>query len=197
MVTVQETDETPIVTPEQNDISCEFITFYGTSNQIYIDGVTAEYNKVEYIGASTNWRVETFCDGNCYPDERNFDLPAGSYKVKVNQRGIGGEYCYREELVQVLRGSLDRNSLAKQDDLVVFPNPARDRLNLTMSDLEELVQIKIYNAFGHLMKTIPKQTIGDGFSIDLNGFENGLYLLSVFKSQSRVVSKRFLVEHLR
>ena len=197
VVTVQEMDDTPIVLPQNNDISCDFITFYGASNQIYIDGLTAEYNKVEYIGAGTNWRVNTFCDGNCYSDERIFDLPAGSYKVKVNQRGIDGNYCYREELVQVLRGSLDRNSLANQDDLAVFPNPARDHLNLTMNDLEEPVQLKIYNAFGHLVKTIPKQTIGDGLSIDLTGFENGLYLLSIFKNQSKVVTKRFLVEHLR
>jgi len=197
MVTVQESDGTPIVTPENNDISCEFITFQGLSNQIYIEGLTAEYNKLEYIGAGTNWRVKTFCDGNCYSNERIFDLPKGSYKVKINQRGIDGKYCYREELVQVLRGSLDRNSLAKQDDLVVFPNPARDHLNLTMSDLKEPVQIKIYNAFGHLVKTIPRQTIGDGLSIDLTGFNNGLYLLSVSKNNSKIVSKRFLVEHLK
>ena len=197
MVTVQESDGTPIVTPENNDISCEFITFQGLGNQIYIEGLTAEYNKLEYIGAGTNWRVKTFCDGNCYPSERIFDLPSGSYKVKVNQRGIDGKYCYREEVVQVLRGNTNRNSLANQDDLVVFPNPARDHLNLTMSDLEEPVQLKIYNAFGHLVKTIPKQNIGNGISIDLTGFENGLYLLSVFKNHSKVVSKRFLVEHLR
>ena len=196
-ITVTESDETPIPTPQNNDISCEFITFQGASNQIYIDGLTADYNKVEYIGAGTNWRVKTFCDGNCYPDERIFDLPEGSYKVKINQRGIDGKYCYREELVQVLRGSLDRNSLSNQDNLVVFPNPARDHLNLTMSDLEEPVQLKIYNAFGHLVKTIPKQAVGDGISIDLTDFENGLYLLSVFKNQSKVVTKRFLVEDLR
>ena len=197
VVTVQETDETPIVSPQNNDISCDFITFQGASNQIYIDGLTADYNKVEYIGAGTNWRVKTFCDGNCSPDERIFDLPEGSYKVKINQRGIDGKYCYREELVQVLRGSTNRNGLANQEELVLFPNPARNQLNLTMSDLEEPVQLKIYNAFGHLVKTIPKQTISDGLSIDLTGFENGLYLLSIFKNQSKVVTKRFLVEHLR
>jgi len=197
VVTVQETDDTPIVSPQNNDISCEFITFQEASNQIYIDGLTADYNKVEYIGAGTNWRVKTFCDGNCSPNERIFDLSAGSYKVKINQRGIDGKYCYREELVQVLRGSANRNGLANQDDLVVFPNPARDHLNLTMSNLEETVQLRIYNAVGHLIKTIPKQTIDDGISIDLTGFENGLYLLSVFKNQSKVVTKRFLVEHLK
>ena len=66
-----------------------------------------------------------------------------------------------------------------------------------MSDLEEPVQLKIYNTFGHLVKIIPTQTIGDGFSIDLTDFENGLYLLSVFKNQSKVITKRFLIEHLR
>ena len=197
VVTVQETDDTPIVSPQNNDISCEFITFQGASNQIYIDGLTADYNKVEYIGAATNWRVKTFCDGNCSPNERIFDLPQGSYKVKINQRGIDGKYCYREELVQVLRGNTNRNSLVNQEEFILFPNPARDQLNLTMSDLEEPVQLKIYNAFGLLVKTIPKQTINDGISIDLTGFENGLYLLSVFKNQSNIISKRFLIENLR
>jgi len=100
-------------------------------------------------------------------------------------------------LVQVLKGSLDRNSLSNQDNLVVFPNPARNQLNLTMSNLEEPVQLKIYNALGHLVKTIPKQTIGNNTAIDLTGFENGLYHLSVFKRGSRVVTERFLVEHLK
>lgn len=197
VVSVMETDGTPIVSPQNNDISCEFITFQGASNQIYIEGLTAEYNKVEYIGAGTNWRVKTFCDGNCYPSERIFDLPVGSYKVKINQRGVDGKYCYREELVQVLRGSLDRNSSSNQDDFVVFPNPARNQLNLTMSNLEEPVQMKIYNAFGHLVKTIPQQILNGHTSIDLTDFENGLYLLSVFKNGSKVHTKRFLVEHLR
>ena len=209
VITVQETNTSPIVTPQNNDISCEFITFQGASNQIYINGLTADYNKVEYIGAGTKWQVETLCDGNCAPDERIFNLATGSYKVKINQRneqtqfvnhsrvGGHGKYCYREEVVQVLRGSLDRNSLANQDDLMVFPNPAKDQLHLTMSDWGKPVQIKIYNAFGNLVKTVPKQTIGDGLSIDLTGFENGMYFLSVFQNNSKVVSKRFLVEHLR
>ncbi len=111
--------------------------------------------------------------------------------------GGHGKYCYPEELVQVLRGSANRNGLASQEELVLFPNPARDQLNLTMSDLEEPVQLKLYNVFGHLVKTIPKQSINNGISIDLTGFENGLYLLSVFQNQSKVVTKRFLVEHLR
>ena len=57
MVTVKETDGTSIVTPQSNDISCEFITFQGLGGQIYIEGLTAAYNKVEYIGEGTNWRV--------------------------------------------------------------------------------------------------------------------------------------------
>ncbi len=95
MVTIQETDGTPIVSPQNNDISCEFITFQGASNQIYIDGLTADYNKVEYIGAGTNWRVKTFCNGNCSPNERIFNLPEGSYKVKINQRDEQTQFVNR------------------------------------------------------------------------------------------------------
>ncbi len=196
-ITVQESDGTPNQLPTENDISCDFLTFRGSSGQIYIDGLTAFHNKVEYIGVGTNWRVITLCDGDCYSDERIFDLPEGYYKVKVNQRGIDGSYCYRENLVQVYRSSTNRNSLAHQDGLVLYPNPVRKKLNLTLSSFEEPVELKIYNAFGHLVKTIPKQTIGDNTSIDLTSFENGLYLLSIFRGNSKVVSKRFLVEHLR
>lgn len=197
IVTVKETDDTPIVNPQQNDISCDFITFQGAGNQIYIYGLTAKYNKVEYIGAGTNWRIINHCDGDCAPNERISDLPEGSYQVKINQRGVDGQYCYREEVVQVLRGSTNRNSLTNQEDLIIYPNPAKDYLKITMSDFQELTQLKIYNAFGHLVKTIPKQAIGNNTTIDLTGFENGLYLLSVFQNQSRVITKRFLVEHLR
>ena len=202
LVTVEEDsyagpDDMPISPPQNGSINCDFITFQGLSNQIYIDGLTGDYNKVEYIGAGTNWRVKTFCDGDCFPDERIFDLPEGSYKVKINQRGIDGKYCYREELVQVLRGSSNRNSLVNQEDLVVYPNPAKDQLTLTMNNLDESTQIRIYNTLGHLVKTVPKQSIGNNTNIDLTGFENGLYLLSIFQNGSKVITRRFLVEHLR
>ena len=100
---------------------------------------------------------ETLCDGDCYADEPIFDLAEGSYNVKVNQRGFDGKYCYREESIQVLRGSTNRNNLANQDELVLFPNPARNRLNLAMSDLEKPIEIKIYNTLGHLIKTISQE----------------------------------------
>ncbi|MEM6321104.1 MAG: T9SS type A sorting domain-containing protein [Bacteroidota bacterium] len=195
-VTVTESNQTPNApVPIGGDISCDFITFQGFGGQIHIEGLTALYNKVEYIGAGTGWKVKTICDGDCYSDERVFDLPEGSYVVKVNQKGVSGEYCYREELVQVLRSNVSRNSLADGNDFTIAPNPARDYLSVR--GLEGTVQINIYNAFGQRVKHIPQYDASSSSTIDLTGFENGMYYLQILNEQHRPATRRFVVEHLR
>jgi len=116
----------------------------------------------------------------------------------VNQKGRDGAYCYTEARVNIL-GSGNRNSsLNFQEELVLFPNPARDQLFLTMSDLEGKVNIKIYNTLGHLEKDIPEiKANAESIAIDLNGFENGMYWLSCSIANKPPINKRFIVEHLR
>ena len=118
-------EETVVVGDNSNDIAdCDKLNFTVENGQIIVDGLTASYDKVEIIGRNTDWQVVTICDGDCADTQIIPDLAAGEYAVKINQSGIDGSYCYREEKVQLENGSGNRNiALDFTDNLVLYPNP--------------------------------------------------------------------------
>ena len=83
------------------------MVFTGENGQIIIDGLTANYNKVEIIGRNTDWQIIPICDGDCPPTLSIPDLESGEYVVKVNQSSNDGSFCYREEKVIVGDNSND------------------------------------------------------------------------------------------
>ncbi|MEM6321734.1 MAG: T9SS type A sorting domain-containing protein [Bacteroidota bacterium] len=81
-------------------IDCDNLTFSSTDNQIQVQNAILT-SKIEIIGANTNWQIVTICDGDCNENQLIPNLSKGEYAVKVNQFGANGDYCYREEKVQV------------------------------------------------------------------------------------------------
>jgi len=180
--------------------NCDNLSFTGENGQIVVNRLLANYNKVEIIGSNTDWQIITICNGDCADTQNIPNLANGEYTVKVNQAGNDGTYCYREEKVMVTNSSSNRNStIDYREELVVYPNPVRDRINLKFHRLPQKEgTIAIYTIYGQLIQSFPKtQFPKEGFSIDLNGYENGMYLLTIKMDKLPLMTKRFVVEHLK
>ena len=80
----------------------------------------------------------------------------------------------------------------------LFPNPAREILNLRIWELEgQKGTLEIFNLLGN---KVYEETIELGTeyqTIDIQNFENGMYWLSLKLENRRRVSKRFIVETWR
>ncbi|MEM1120075.1 MAG: T9SS type A sorting domain-containing protein [Bacteroidota bacterium] len=85
-------------------IDCDQLQFIAKKGQIEVQNVMTT-SKIEIIGANTNWQIVTICDGDCNENQIIPNLSEGEYSVKVNQFGSNGEYCFREEKVQVDNGN--------------------------------------------------------------------------------------------
>ncbi|MEM1118853.1 MAG: T9SS type A sorting domain-containing protein [Bacteroidota bacterium] len=179
---------------------CDNLVFTALDGQITVYGLTANYDKVEIIGRNTDWQVVLICEGDCGDSQIITDLAAGEYSVKVNQGGSDGSYCYREETVLLEKGSNSRSrEFEFSDGLVLYPNPARDRINIQLpySDFQKGT-IQVYNVFGQQISTTNfEQSNQDFLTADLGGFENGIYLMTVQLDGGFLVGRRFVVEHLR
>ncbi|GEM_PF-1581186 len=181
-------------------VNCDDLLFSSSNDTIIIDGLTASYNKVEILGRNTDWQVLTICDGDCLDKQIIPDLADGEYTVKINQGGSDGSYCYREEKIIIENNNNSRNSIADfSGNLVVYPNPARDRINIQLPNIAlQKGMIHIYNFFGqHILATSINELNQNILTIDLNGFENGIYWMVIQINDSPQISQRFIVEHLR
>jgi len=195
-------EDVVVVGSDVDDTSadCGKLIFTAENRQITIEGLTASYGKVEIIGRNTDWQVVTVCDGNCADTQIIPDLAAGEYSVKVNQGGSDGSFCYREEQIILENGSSSRNGVLDiSENLALYPNPARDRVNVQLPNTDfQKGAIHIHNVFGQQVLTISidqfNQTV---LSIDLGGFENGIYVAIIQLDGVATFSRRFVVEHLR
>ena len=98
----------------------------------------------------------------------------GNYAVEIAQNGcIDTSDCVQIDGV----GIESFESMTVQ----VFPNPSNGTFNIILSNIDSPVQLIVSDLSG---RTIIKQEMTDNqFQIDLNAFEDGLYLLNV-KSES-------------
>ncbi len=73
----------------------------------------------------------------------------------------------------------------------VYPNPAVDYINIEHSAIDKVDKIEIYNATGKVVRA----GIGaEEHRIDLDGFENGMYILSTRYIDGNVSTTRFIVQ---
>lgn len=61
------------------------------------------------------------------------------------------------------------------DEVQIYPNPARENIRVEISDYHEPIQLRIYSVNGQLVKDI--QVNGDVLDISLAGFQSGVYHL--------------------
>lgn len=78
------------------------------------------------------------------------------------------------------------------DDLVVFPNPAKQQVFINLKKfIGKNAQVQLYDARGVLMKNLDLENIENNLlEIDLTNYNNGFYMISIkVEGQKRIVEK--------
>lgn len=108
-------------------------------------------------------------------------LPADTSGVHKN-----GEIGFSYTIGNCTNTGLDE--IGNSAQVNIYPNPAKDKITVQVSDLMKNYQIKLYNTTGQLML----QTRID--EIDISNFANGVYILSVESDQYHI-NKKLVVNH--
>jgi len=82
-------------------VNCDAVDLTVENGQLTIYNLSANYQKVELIGANTNWELMTICDGNCEETQVVPNLSAGDYTVKISLAGVDDSFCYKEEIITI------------------------------------------------------------------------------------------------
>lgn len=94
--------------------------------------------------------------------------------------------------------SVQENSTRKIE-ILCFPNPASDQLNLSFDSETAFIKIFIYNSIGQLIKEEEIIFENKTATINTKDLPNGIYTLQLFDSaqsdKSLIISKRFIIAH--
>jgi hypothetical protein len=96
---------------------------------------------------------------------------SGTAYYRIKQTDKDGKYTW-SKVVMLL---IDNNLKAP----VLFPNPARDVVQVALPVNMEVAQITVYDANGRLLKAIPAANNTTVYSIPLSEFKKGYYFVSI------------------
>ncbi len=107
-------------------------------------------------------------------------------RVDINNDGLKDLFIgnYRGG-VSFFKGDLNSDISKIEDDLefIVFPNPTRQLLNISFSEVDER-DIKIYNTLGQLLFH-KAEFSGDSFQLNVENWEDGQYIISIGDKNNR------------
>ena len=200
-------------TPINNgEPDCTTVTATPGRGTITIAGLTSpnEQIRVYLIGRDRSWTEVADCVGDCGDTWVAENLAAGDYIILFTLFNADWmSLCESGNIqleVTVLNGASSRNSSTSNlsidkpsaNDLIVYPNPAQQTVNLDLSKwANKPVNIAISN---HLSQVVYEQHIEQVVGtkqIDLTNFVNGIYYIQVQGTEdAQPVVKKLIVNRL-
>ena len=133
---------------------------------------------------TVNWGAEDFPSGTGTQDGPNIQCMEGTYNVSFN--AATGEYAFIDPATST-------KDVLKPSEILVFPNPVQEVLNIDLGDLElsGLVQLRVYDLSGKLLIS-QRENARKQMQLDVSTLGVGNYSLQLSSSQI-IVGKVFSV----
>ncbi len=88
------------------------------------------------------------------------------------------------------KGALGVNTVTSSDDIVLYPNPARDAVNVIYDPNSGVKTIAVFNLIGKLVGPIYKPATNGSARIVLDDMPTGIYFMRLMDAHGRVVATR-------
>lgn len=139
------------------------------------------------------------------------------YKQINNELSIFGDYQYEERYVEQIgliyqdfiafeaRETVELASYVKGgdttiliasnvqpldlSDVMIFPNPVIDKLNIQFDDEMGINTLKIYDYLGKIFYSKTYKTKASSESLDISGLKNGIYILTIDTDSQKIFRK--------
>lgn len=152
------------VTAVMPTLNPQFVTNSGSANDIDNDGLDDDWEFRELL--------TTHYDGTDDPDGDGFDNLT-EFNDGTDPYGT----------------TLSNNSLEREDNIQLFPNPTKDRLEITV---EKSATVQVFTVTGQLIHQFAVQNKA---TIDVSKWEKGIYFLT-FEEEGGMFTKRVVVQQI-
>lgn len=157
---------------------------FSTTSNLFVNGTiykTTEYDNNGFSGVEHDFHMVF---------KTNHPANGTSAWVRVNTRDTvsGGSRVLTFIAYKSTTGI--SSSFNSSDEVVLYPNPARDAVNVIYDSKAGVKTIAVYNLIGKLMGPVYKPADNGSAKINLEDMPNGVYFLRLMDNQGRVLSTR-------
>jgi hypothetical protein len=171
---------------------------YDIANDVYVDTITV--NPVpghdfdvesEKIVAGNSYNIDFFADHN---GNGTYDAPQTDHAWRIHVEDMPGDttivWVHNTTFTNIFDEPSAVNPGKPEQDLLLFPNPARDYVKLYGSALPTgELQIRIFNNTGQMVKSLKISNSADQVTINISDLKNGAYHLLLENKGNRLYSK--------
>lgn len=164
--------------PTKIDVS---LAFAATSSTTYAFYVTTQGGGVDYTNGTTV--------GNTWATNADLSVLEGNggtypFSVTFSPRNFNGrvQYCLPTGVKDVLSTS----------NVSIFPNPAKDELNISLPLNGESTNVSIYNVIGEVVFTENMIANGTTSKFDISNLKSGVYVVKLTAAGSEYSTKLFV-----
>lgn len=196
------------------------LSVYNRLKSVSSSGGTVTVNwKVVDKSIGANWKVNGFCDNlNCYADadllngkqytSKPYTTDPGDFHilydaagaangssswVKINVKDVAGAMLGYERTLTFIGRKIAAGVVSvssSSDDVILYPNPARDAVNVVFDEKAGIKTIAVYNLIGKLMGPVYRPATNSSAKIELDDMPNGVYFLRLIDGYGHIVATR-------
>ena len=166
--------------------------------QLGIGNTTNQFTPVQ-VGTDTNWvdvvsggagndqfTIATKSDGTVWVWGDN---QGGQYG-----NGTVGNPVYVPTLMTGLCATLSATEFQKENVFTMYPNPAKDVVNLDYNLTDTNATVSIYDVTGRLIHEVALDSVSGTRELNVSGYPTGVYLVLVKQGAAVVSSSKLVVE---
>jgi len=131
----------------------------------------------------------TTCDFHLQLDLRSATT-SGTYYVTLHLMEVGGAGTMKNITFAINKWPTGINKVNKNTDVMLYPNPAANEVNLVFDPNAEIRSAAVYNLIGKQVSAY--RITGNSAKLDLGNVPSGIYFVRLMDAQGNIVTtKRF------
>ncbi|MDL2257095.1 S8 family peptidase [Bacteroidales bacterium OttesenSCG-928-I14] len=123
---------------------------------------------------------------NLTPEEVRTVLQKTAIKDGFTSEDINNSWGYGKidawagvKEIEKMKGNNLEMPYSQKDAFLIYPNPAKERVNIILTSKAENINLSIYSLNGQLILSQSTKPIDNEISIDLDGLSKGVYLINL------------------
>lgn len=110
--------------------------------------------------------------------------------IKVNAKDNAGSYFRDLYFIGTKSATGIINTIVSADDVTLYPNPAREAINVLFSKNADVKSIAVFNLIGKMVGPLYRTSSSTSAKIQLADMPNGIYFIRLMNSKGNVVATR-------